>query len=50
MENVFGLITIGLGSMALRAFESDTLEIPEVGFGNIKGSKPQIVGAMTVPY
>ena len=50
MENVFELMTIGLGNMASRAFESDILEILEVGFGKIRGSKPRIVGAMAVPF
>ena len=49
MENFFELMTTKLGSMALRAFELDTLEIPKAGFGKIRGSKPRIVGTTTVP-
>ena len=49
MENFLGLMTSELGSMALKAFELDTLEIPETGFGKIRGSKPQIVGTTAVP-
>ena len=39
-----GLMTTGFGNMASRAFE-----IPEAGFGKIKGSKPRIVGTMAAP-
>ena len=42
-------MTIGLGRMASRAFEPDTLEILEVGFGRIRGLKLKIVGTMVVP-
>jgi len=42
-------MTIGLGRMALRAFEPDTPEIPEAGFGRIRGSNPRIVGTMAFP-
>ncbi|XP_030939808.1 uncharacterized protein LOC115964687 [Quercus lobata] len=34
--------------MDSRAFESNTPEIPEVGFGRIRGSNPQIVGTMAI--
>jgi len=50
MVNVFGLMTTRLGNMALRAFEPNTPEIPKASFGKIRGSKPQIVGEMAVPY
>ena len=49
MENIFGLMTTGLSKIASRAFEPDTLEIPKAGFGRIRGSKPQMAGAMAVP-
>ena len=49
IKNVFGLMTIGLGRIASRAFKLDTLEIPKVGFGKIRGSKPRMVGMITVP-
>ena len=49
IENIFGLMTTGLGRMALRPFEPDTLEIPEASFSRIKGSKLQMVGTMVVP-
>ena len=49
MENIFGLMTTGLGKMASRAFELDTTELSKAGFGRIKGSKPQIVGTIVVP-
>ena len=42
IKNIFGLMTTGLGKMALRAFEL------EAGFGKIRGSKPQIAGTMVV--
>ena len=38
-----------LSRTALRAFEPNTLEIPKVGFGRIRGSKPQIAGRIAVP-
>ena len=50
MENVFGLMTTGLGKIASRAFELDTPEIPKVCFGKIRGLKPRIVGTMGVPF
>ena len=50
IENVFGLMTTRHGRMASKAFKLDTLEIPKVGFGRIRGLKPQIVGTMVVPY
>ena len=40
IENIFGLMTTGLGRMASRAFKFYTLEILEAGFGRIRGSKP----------
>jgi len=49
LENVFRLMTTGLGNMASRAFELDTPEIPEKGFSKIRGSKPRIVGMRAVP-
>ena len=49
IKNVFKLMTTGLGSMASRAFEPDTLEILEAGLGKIRGSKPQTVGTIVVP-
>ena len=39
-----GLMTIGFGNMASRAFE-----IPEAGFGKIKGSKPRIIRTIAIP-
>ena len=42
-------MTTRLGSMASRAFEPDSLEIPEVGVGKRRGSKPQITGTIVVP-
>ena len=42
-------MTTGLGSMASRAFEPDTVEIPEASLGKIRGSKPQTVGTIVVP-
>ena len=48
IENNFGLMTTGLGRMALRAFEPNTPEIPKAGFNRIRGSKPQIVGTIAV--
>ena len=42
-------MTIRLVKMALRAFELNTPEIPDVGFGRIRGSKPHIGGAMAAP-
>ena len=42
-------MTTRLGIMASDAFELDTPEIPEVGFGIIRGSNPWIAGTMAVP-
>ena len=49
MENIFRLMTIGLGRMASIAFETDTPEIPKVGLDNIRGLKPRIAGTIVVP-
>jgi len=49
MENIFRLTTTGLGRMASRAFELDTLEIPEAGFCKISELKPWMAGTMVVP-
>ena len=49
MENVFELMTTKLGRLSSRAFKSDTPEIPKVGFGKIRGSKPRIAGTMAIP-
>ena len=49
IKNNFGLMTTRLGSMASRAFKPDSLEIPEVGVGKRRGSKPQITGTIVVP-
>jgi len=49
MENVFGLMTTRLGSMASRAFELDTHKIPEADFGKIRGLKRRIVRTIVVP-
>ena len=48
MENVFGLMTTGLGRMASRAFKPDTPEIPEADFGKEKGSNPRMAGTMAI--
>ena len=42
-------MTTELGRMALSAFELDTPETPKVGFGRIRGSKPQMARTMAVP-
>ena len=49
MENIFRLMTTGLGRMDSRAFELDTPEIPEASFGKIREPKPQMAGTMAVP-
>ena len=49
MENIFGLMTTRLGSMASRAFELDTHKIPEADFGKIRGLKRRIVRTIVVP-
>ena len=43
-ENIFGLMMTGLGKAASKAFGLGALEIPWIGFGRTKGSKPRIVG------
>lgn len=49
MQNILRLMTTRLVRMASKAFESNIPEIPEVGFGRMRGSKPRIVGTMAVP-
>ena len=49
IENILGLMTIGLARVASRAFEPNTLEIPKAGFSRIRGSNPWIAGTMAVP-
>ena len=50
MENIFGLMTTGLGKTTSRFFGSSSLEIPEVGLSRMKGLKPWIVGTIKVPF
>ena len=49
IENAFRLMTIGPSRTASRAFKPDTPEIPEAGFGKIRGTKLQIAGTMAAP-
>ena len=49
MENIFGLMSTGLGKMASRAFKSSTPKFSEAGFGKIRELKPQIAGTIAIP-
>ena len=40
----------GLGKAASKAFGLGALEIPWIGFGRTRGSKPRIVGTIGIPF
>lgn len=40
----------GLGRAVSKTFGPKALEIPWIGFGKIRGSKPQMVGTIEVPF
>ena len=49
-ENIFEPMMTGLGRAAFKAFGLGALEIPWIGFGRIRGSKPWVAGMMGVPF